>query len=84
MHLQADIRRAFLKMEEVEHGHEWDSIEAEIREEFDRLEKANNELGNKYDQQVTAVRSQIDTVIRSRMFVKDELFLMISIACLSQ
>lgn len=39
MHLQADIRRAFLKMEEVEQGHEWDSIEAEIREEFDRLEK---------------------------------------------
>ena len=66
MHLQADIRRAFLKMEEVEQGHEWDSIEAEIREEFDRLEKANNELGNKYDQQVTAVRSQVDTVIRSK------------------
>lgn len=66
MHLQADIRRAFLKMEEVEQGHEWDSIEAEIREEFDRLEKANNELGNKYDQQVTAVRSQVDSVIRSK------------------
>lgn len=72
MHLQADIRRAFLKMEEVEQGHEWDSIEAEIREEFDRLEKGNNELGNKYDQQVAAVRSQVDSVIRSRMFVKDE------------
>ena len=66
MHLQADIRRAFLKMEEVEQGHEWDSIEAEIREEFDRLEKANNELGNKYDQQVAAVRSQVDSVIRSK------------------
>ena len=66
MHLRADICRAFLKMEEVEQGHEWDSIEAEIREEFDRLEKANNELGNKYDQQVTAVRSQVDTVIRSK------------------
>lgn len=66
MHLQADIRRAFLKMEEVEQGHEWDSIEAEIREEFDRLEKGNNELGNKYDQQVAAVRSQVDSVIRSK------------------
>lgn len=66
MHLQADIRRAFLKMEEVEQGHEWDSIEAEIREEFDRLEKANNELGNKYDQQVAAVRSQVDMAIRSK------------------
>ena len=66
MHLQADIRRAFLKMEEVEQGYEWDSLEAEIREEFDRLEKANNELGNKYDQQVEAVRSQVDMAIRSK------------------
>lgn len=66
MHLQADIRRAFLKMEEVENNHEWDSLEAEIREEFDRLEKANNELGNKYDSQVAAVRSQVDMAIRSK------------------
>lgn len=66
MHLQADIRRAFLKMEEVEKSHEWESLEAEIREEFDRLEKANNELGNKYDNQVSAVRSQVDLAIRSK------------------
>lgn len=66
MHLQADIRRAFLKMEEIENNHEWDSLEAEIREEFDRLEKANNELGNKYDSQVAAVRSQVDMTIRSK------------------
>ena len=66
MHLQADIRRAFLKMEEVENNHEWDSLEAEIREEFDRLEKANNELGNKYDNQVAAVRTQVDMAIRSK------------------
>lgn len=66
MHLQADLRRAFLKMEEVEQGHEWETLEAEIREEFDRLEKANNDLGNKYDKQVAAVRSQVDMAIRSK------------------
>lgn len=66
MHLQADIRRAFLKMEEVEQGHEWEALEAEIREEFDRLERANNDLGNKYDKQVAAVRSQVDMAIRSK------------------
>lgn len=66
MHLQADIRRAFLKMEEVEQGHEWEALEAEIREEFDRLEKANNDLGNKYYKQVAAVRSQVDMAIRSK------------------
>ena len=66
MHLQADLRRAFLKMEEVEQGHEWEALEAEIREEFDRLEEANNDLGNKYDNQVAAIRSQVDMAIRSK------------------
>lgn len=66
MHLQADLRRAFLKMEEIEQGHEWETLEAEIREEFDRLEEANNDLGNKYDKQVAAVRSQVDMAIRSK------------------
>lgn len=66
MHLQADLRRAFLKMEEVEQSHEWEALETEIREEFDRLEKANNDLGNKYDKQVVAVRSQVDMAIRSK------------------
>ncbi len=66
MHLQADLRRAFLKMEEVEQVHEWEALEAEIREEFDRLEKANNDLGNKYDKWVAALRSQVDMAIRSK------------------
>lgn len=66
MHLQADLRRSFLKMEEVEQGHEWEALEAEIREEFDRLEKANNDLGNKYDKQVAAVWIQVDMAIRSK------------------
>ena len=66
MHLHADLRRAFLKMEEVEQGHEWEALEAEIREEFDRLERANNDLGNKYDKQVAAIRSQVDMAIRSK------------------
>lgn len=50
MHLQADLRRAFLEIERLEQLHEWDALEAEIRDEFDRLEKANNDLGNKYVQ----------------------------------
>lgn len=66
MHLLADLRRAFLKMEAVEKEHEWDSLEADLRTEFDRLEKANNELGNKYDSQVRELRSQTDMVIRKK------------------
>lgn len=66
MHLQADIRRAFLKMEEVEQRHEWESLEAEIRNEFDRLEKADNELGNNHSKEVAAMRNQVDMAIRTK------------------
>ena len=66
MHLLADLRRTFLKMEEVEKNHEWDALEAELRHEFDRLERANNDLGNKLDQEVSELRKQTDAVIRSR------------------
>lgn len=66
MHLLADLRRAFLKMEETEKLHEWDTLETELRSEFERLDKANNELGNNYDEQVNELRSQVDTVIRKK------------------
>lgn len=69
MHLLADLRRAFLCMEDVEGKHEWEAIESELRSEFERLDKANNELGNKYDSQVEAVRSQVDQAIRKRDIV---------------
>ena len=66
MHLLADLRRAFLKMEDIEKRHEWDALETELREEFERLEKANSELGHKYDAQVSELRSQTDMVIRKK------------------
>lgn len=66
MHLLADLRRTFLKMEEVEKRHEWDTLEAELCHEFDRLEMANNDLGNKHNQEVNELRKQTDAVIRSR------------------
>lgn len=66
MHLLADLRRAFLKMEEVEKKHEWETLEAELRREFERLEDANNELGNKYDKEVAALRQSTDRAISSK------------------
>lgn len=66
MHLLADIRRAFLKIEGIEKEHEWDFIEAELRTEFERLEEANNDLGNKYDNQVKELRRQTDIAIRQK------------------
>ena len=66
MHLLADLRRAFLSMEEVEGKHDWETIESELRSEYDKLEKANNDLGNKYDSQVAEVRNQVDQAIRKK------------------
>ena len=64
MHLLADLRRAFLKMDEVEKAHEWEALEQKLRDEFERLEKANNDLGNKHDSEVAELRHQTDEAIR--------------------
>lgn len=66
MHLLASLREAFREMESIEKNHEWDALEAELRSEFARLEKANNELGNKYDAQVADLRSRTDRAITSK------------------
>ena len=66
MHLLASLREAFRSMETVEKNHEWDSLEAELRTEFARLEKANNDLGNKYDSQVAELRKRTDRAISSK------------------
>lgn len=66
MHLLADLRRAFLLMEGIEKKHEWDTLEASLRKEFEQLEDANNDLGNKHDKEVEALRQSTDKVIRSK------------------
>lgn len=66
MHLLASLREAFREMESVEKKHEWDALEEELRSEFARLEKANNELGNEYDAQVSDLRTRTDRAITSR------------------
>ena len=67
MHLLASLREAFREMESVEKNHEWDALESELRSEFSRLEKANNELGNKYDAQVEELRTRTDRAISSKI-----------------
>lgn len=66
MHLLADLRRAFLAMERVEKNHEWDVLDKELREEFEKLEMANNELGHKYDNEVAALRKLTDEAVRQK------------------
>lgn len=61
------LKEVLRKIEDFEEGTEWGRVESELRDEFDRLEKANADLGNnKTNQAVEALRSQIDEVIRKQ------------------
>lgn len=61
------LKEVLRKIEDFEDNTEWGRVEAELRDEFDRLEKANADLGNnKTNQAVEALRAQIDEVIRKQ------------------
>lgn len=61
------LKEVLRKIEDFENETEWGRVETELREEFDRLEKANSELGNdKTNQAVEVLRTQIDNVIRKQ------------------
>ena len=62
-----NIKKVLRKIEDEDAGTEWERLENEIREEFDRLEKADSDLGDdKTHQAVNALRTQTDKVIRSK------------------
>ena len=61
------LKKVLRKIEDEDAGTEWERLEQEIREEFERLEKADRELGNDKSHQLTNnLRSQTDQVIRSK------------------
>ncbi len=61
------LKEVLRKIEDLDESTEWQRLEQEIREEFERLEKAQNDLGNdKTGQLVNQLRSQTDQVIRSK------------------
>lgn len=62
-----DLRRVCLALEKVEKEHEWDTVETELRDEFDRLERANNETWSLHDDAAVAeMRRVVDQTIRMR------------------
>lgn len=64
---QHELKELLRKIEDLEDSTEWQRLEKELREEFDRLEKAQNELGNeKSGNLVEQLRQQTDEVIRSK------------------
>lgn len=61
------LRELLRKIECLDAGTEWQRVEQELREEFDKLEKAQDELGNeKSAELVNQLRVQTDNVIRSK------------------
>lgn len=61
------LKEVLRKIEDKDDETEWDRVETELREEFDRLEKAQNDLGNeKTAQIVEQLRKQTDQAIRSK------------------
>jgi len=61
------MREILIKVDDLDKGTGWDRLEKEIRQEFDRLEKANDDLGNeKTNEVLEKLRTKTDEVIRSK------------------
>jgi len=62
-----NLRKSLKTIDELNETTEWPKLEEELKEEFYRLEKANNDLGNDQTNQiVNQFRSQLDEVIREK------------------
>ncbi|MBQ4915295.1 Hsp70 family protein [Maribacter sp. MMG018] len=62
-----NLRKSLKTIDELNDTTEWPKLEETLKEEFYRLEKANNELGNEQTNQVVnQFRSQLDEVIRAK------------------
>jgi len=61
------MRAILIKVDDLDKGTGWGRLEKEIRQEFDRLEKANGDLGNeKTNEVLEKLRTKTDEVIRSK------------------
>lgn len=61
------LKEVLRQIEDLDSGTEWQRLEKELREEFERLEKAQTDLGNNKSQQIVSqLRNQVDTVVRSK------------------
>ena len=61
------LRELLRKIEKLDAGTEWERVEKELRVEFDKLEKAQDDLGNERSAQlVDQLRTQTDNAIRSK------------------
>lgn len=62
-----NLKRVLRKIEDLDESTEWQRVEVELRKQFERLENAQEDLGNEKSQQlVTHLRSQVDQAIRTK------------------
>lgn len=67
MRAQSNLKELLRKIEELDDSTEWQRVEQELRDEFDKLEKAQDDLGNNQSAQlVNQLRTQTDNAIRSK------------------
>lgn len=63
----SNLRKTLKIIDELNDTTEWPKLEEKLREEFERLEKANKDLGNdQTTQAVNQLRSQLDEVISAK------------------
>jgi molecular chaperone DnaK len=61
------MREILIRIDELDKGTGWDRLEIELREEFERLEKVNEQLGNEETNgAVERLRNKVDEVIRHK------------------
>ena len=61
------MRKSLKTIDELNEKTEWPKLEEALKEEFYRLEKANNDLGNdKTNQVVNQFRSQLEEIIKAK------------------
>lgn len=66
---RSELQKLAREIEKIEKQNEWPNLEETLKEEFYRLEKANNDLGNdKTTQVVNQFRSQLEEIIKTKDF----------------
>lgn len=61
------LKEVLRKLEQLEYSTEWERLEKELKSEFERLKRANKELGNeKSSQTVNQLYSQMNQVIQRK------------------
>ncbi len=64
-HLLADLRRVFLKLEEIEKYHEWETAEAELRKSYDELIRVNDKSPGGYEEFMRDMNIMVNKAIDS-------------------